>query len=303
MRSCMAKPLMLSVVGSLMMATGCVSDKDYKEALAASRLASVQLVNCQNALSELRVEKQNLQDAIKDREAAIAALNSQLAQLRDGHNKLLQSFNDLRDLYQKAIAGASTVQPIGFVLPAALDKTLREFARNNPDLVEYLPEYGMVKLKSDLTFKPGSIDIETASGDALRQFVQILNGAEAARFNVYIAGHTDDIPIMKPGTREQHPDNWYLSVHRAVAVEKVMTKAGLEPKRIGVMGFGEYHPIAANAPGNKGNVANRRVEIWIVPPDRFLTAGGQAPAAPATPATPAAPATPADITGGTPGTE
>jgi chemotaxis protein MotB len=282
MRSYLAKPMMLSVVGSLMMAGGCVSDAQYKEALAAARRANEQLVNCQNAVRDLRVENQNLQDAIKNRDAAIAARDSQLAQLQIGHDKLLQSFNDLRDKYQKAIASGSDVQPIGtIVLPAALDKALRKFAQDNPEVLEYLPEYGMVKLKSDLTFEPGSVDIKTASGDALRQFVQILNGPDAARFNVYIAGHTDDIPIKKPGTREQHPDNWYLSVHRSVAVEKVMTRAGLESRRIGVMGFGEYHPIAPNAPGNKGNVANRRVEIWIVPPDRFLTAGGQAAATPA----------------------
>jgi len=274
MRSYLAKPLMLSVLGSLMMAGGCVSDQQYKEALAASRRANEQLVNCQNALRDVRLENQNLQDAIKNRDSAIAARDSQLAQIQIAHDKLGKDFKDLYEKYQKAVASGSEVQPIGnIVLPAALDKALREFARNNPDVLEYLPEYGMVKLKSDLTFEPGSVDIKTASGDALRQFVQILNGPDAAKFNIYIAGHTDDIPIKKPGTLQQHPDNWYLSVHRSVAVEKVMTRGGLEPKRIGVMGFGEYHPIAANAPGNKGNVANRRVEIWIVPPDRFLTAG------------------------------
>jgi len=276
MRSYFAKPLMLSVVGSLMMATGCVSDAQYKEALAASRRATDAMKIFEGALRDVRLENQNLKDAIDSRDAAIAARNAQLAQLQVAHDKLGKDFKELYDKYQKAVGLGSDPQPLtGIVLPAALDKALRKFAKDNPDVLEYLPEYGMVKLKSDLTFEPGSVDIKTASGDALRQFVQILNGPDAAKFNVYVAGHTDDIPIRKPGTFQQHPDNWYLSVHRAVAVEKVMTRAGLEPKRIGVMGFGEYHPIAANAPGNKGNVANRRVEIWIVPPDRFLTAGGQ----------------------------
>jgi len=266
-------PLMLSVVGSLVMTTGCVSDQQYKEALAASRRAHEQLVTTQGALRDMRMENQTLQEAIKGRDGIISARDAALAQLQVAHDKLNQDFKDLYAKYQKAV-GDTTVQPIGtIVLPAALDKALREFARNNPDLLEYLPEYGMVKLKSDLTFKPGSVDIKTTSGDALRQFVQILNGAGAAGFNVYIAGHTDDIPIKKPATFQKHPDNWYLSVHRAVAVEKVMTAAGLDPRRIGALGFSEYHPVAPNAPGNKGNVANRRVELWIVPPNRFLTAG------------------------------
>jgi len=275
MRSYLAMPLMLSVMGSLMMATGCVSDQQYKEALAAARRANQQLVTTQGALRDVRKENQALQDALKSRDGIISAREAALAQLQATHDKLNQDFKDLYDKYQKAVTG-TTVQPIGTIaLPAALDKALREFARNNPDLLEYLPEYGMVKLKSDLTFEPGSVDIKRTSGDALRQFVQILNGADAAKFNVYIAGHTDDIPIKKRATRDKHPDNWYLSVHRAVAVQKVMTAAGLDPKRIGALGFSEYHPVAPNAPGKKGNVANRRVELWIVPPDRFLTVSGQ----------------------------
>jgi len=279
MRSYLARPLMLSVVGSLMMAGGCVSEKDYMEARAACTAANALLVNSQNALHDEVVRNQNLEEALKNYKAAVDSRNAQLEQLQIAHDKLGKNFKELYDQYQKAMAGG-TPQPIG-PLPEPLDKALRKFAKDNPELIEYLPQYGMVKLKSDLTFAPGSVDIKTASGDALRQFVQILNSADAARFNVYIAGHTDDIPIKKHETFEQHPDNWYLSVHRAVAVEKVMTGAGLEPKRIGVMGFGEYHPIAPNAPGNKGNVLNRRVEIWIVPPDRFLTAGGQEAPAPA----------------------
>ncbi len=275
MRSYLAMPLMLSVVGSLLMATGCVSDQQYKEALAASRRANQQLVTTQGALREVRMENQALQEALKSRDGVIAARDAALTQLQVAHDKLNNDFKDLYAKYQKA-AASTEVQPIGnIVLPAALDKALREFARNNPELLEYLPEYGMVKLKSDLTFQPGSVDIKRTSGDALRQFAQILNGAEAVKFNIYIAGHTDDIPIGKPETRQHHPDNWYLSVHRAVAVQKVMTAAGIAPKRIGALGFGEYHPVAPNAPGNKGNVANRRVELWIVPPDRFLTSGGR----------------------------
>ena len=276
MRSYLARPLMLVVLGSLMLATGCVSESQYKEALAASRRANEQLVTCQDALRDVRLQNQKLQDAVKGRDAAITARDQQLLQLQDAHNKLLASFKDLDTKYRALANTDTTPAPLGnIVLPAALDKALRTFAQQNPDVLEYLPEYGMVKLKSDLTFQPGSTDIKTASGDAIRQFVKILEEPEAAKFNVYIAGHTDDIPIRKPSTLAKHPNNWYLSVHRAVAVEQVMTKAGLNPKRIGVMGFGEYHPVAPNAPGHKGNVLNRRVEIWIVPPDRFLTAPGQ----------------------------
>jgi len=167
--------------------------------------------------------------------------------------------------------------PEGPLLPPTLDKALRDFAAAHPELLTYLPKYGMIKLNADLTFEKGSDDLSTLSAqakEALKKFVEIINSDAAAKFNVYIAGHTDDIPIAKPETKRRHPTNWYLSVHRAVSVLKELGRDGLTDSRMGAMGFGEYHPVAPNAPGNKGNVANRRVEIWIVSPERFLTVTG-----------------------------
>jgi chemotaxis protein MotB len=265
----------IGVLGLVSLATGCVSDAQYKEALAAARRANEQLVTCQSALRDLRSENQRLLADIQARDGVIAAKDKQLATLQAAYDELGGKYKDLLDKYQKELGRIDVVQPMGnIVLPPELDKALREFAAANPDILEYLPQYGMVKFKSDLTFAPGSVDIQKSAGDALRRFVEILNTPAAAKFHVYIAGHTDDMPIVRPQTKREHPTNWYLSVHRSVAVQTVMSAAGLAPARAGVMGFSEYHPVAANPPGHKGNQANRRVEIWIVPPDRFLTATG-----------------------------
>jgi flagellar motor protein MotB len=45
----------------------------------------------------------------------------------------------------------------------------------------------------------------------------------------------------------------------------VLEGCGLEAKRMSTRGFGEFRPVAPNAPGNKGNAKNRRVDIYIVP--------------------------------------
>ena len=163
------------------------------------------------------------------------------------------------------------------MLPTRVNKALQAFAAANPGLVEYDSRHGMVKIKSDLTFALGSTTATQSAVAALTKLVGIINDPVIAGYHVYIAGHTDNVRIRKPETKKRHPDNWYLSVHRAVAIKKVMQTAGLAPARIGVMGFGEYHPVATNK-ARGGNVRNRRVEIWIVPPDRFLTSssGGAA---------------------------
>jgi chemotaxis protein MotB len=265
----------IGVLGLVSLATGCVSQDQYNEAIAAARRANEALQTCQGALRDVRSENQRLLADIQARDGVIAAKDKQFATLQAAYDELSGKYNDLLDKYKKELGREAPVQPTGnIVLPADMDKAIRELVAANPDLLEYLSQYGMVKFKSDLTFAPGSVDIKKTAGDALRRFVEILNTPAAAKFNVYIAGHTDDMPIVRAETKREHPTNWYLSAHRAVAVQTVMGAAGLAQGRAGVLGFSEYHPITANPPAHKGNQANRRVEIWIVPPERFLTTTG-----------------------------
>jgi len=77
-----------------------------------------------------------------------------------------------------------------------------------------------------------------------------------------IEGHTDNVPISKKSAYMQ--DNWDLSVMRATAITKILTKAGLSPSQVTAAGKGEYVPLAPNTtPQNKSK--NRRTEIIITP--------------------------------------
>ena len=180
-------------------------------------------------------------------------------------NKFIKEITDL----DKRKTGTDVVVVSG-ALPKQLSKALQKFANANPNIATFDAKNGMVKLKSDLTFPPGSANVNSNAKTALKKLVEILNTDEAKNFSVYIAGHTDDMRISRPSTRRNHPTNWHLSVHRAIGVEKVLTADGLSPKRICVMGFGEYHPVVPNKPNKKGAAANRRVEIWIVPTGAFV---------------------------------
>lgn len=150
------------------------------------------------------------------------------------------------------------------VLPVELNTALEDFAANN-DMVEYDSERGLVKFKSDLLFEPGSDVVTTGAADAVRTLCGILNTDEAKAFDIIVAGHTDDMRIARPATKAAHPTNRHLSSHRAISVVRVLEGCGLEGKRMSTRGFGEFRPVAPNAPANKGNAKNRRVEIYIVP--------------------------------------
>lgn len=291
---------MLVVMGGLLLASllatgGCVPKSELDKALALNKASQDHMRNLEAALRELQAKNQTLMEQLAAYQQQLAAKDKQLSEMDAAYAALKRQFDDLA---AKAGKPPIVVEVPGVALPPELHRLLEEFARNHPDLLEYDPRLGMVKFKSDLTFAPGSDTVTGAAQTALGKFAEIMNSPAATKFNVYIAGHTDDMPISRPETKMRHPSNWYLSVHRAIAVLKVLKQAGVSDPRMGAMGFGEWHPIAPNAAGNKGNAINRRVEIWVVPPDRFLTPAQSAvtpvPSAPiAAPATPEAPVVPA----------
>jgi chemotaxis protein MotB len=82
-----------------------------------------------------------------------------------------------------------------------------------------------------------------------------------ASFNnqILVEGHTDTVPLDRAGY-----DNWNLSSDRALAVLKALAGwDGIEPGRLVVTGYGEYHPRASNET-DEGKSSNRRVELVVV---------------------------------------
>ena len=260
----------LLVVLSLLASAGCTSGELMKARDANEQMAR-RFKTSEADRKALKADNDRLQRSLAARDDAGVALKqendlyrTECANLKDQIDKLDALYN--KELKRKAVLDVGTGP-----LPPGIDRALRSFARAYPNLMEYQSKYGMVKLKSDLSFASGSAVVQAETGQALGKLVEILKTPEALAFHVYVAGHTDDVPIGNPTTRKLHPTNWYLSVHRAIGVQKVLVRAGMPEARIGVMGFGEYHPIAPNRPNKKGNPLNRRVELWILPSNRLLT--------------------------------
>ena len=260
----------LPVVVILLTTVGCAS-RQLMEARDANAQMARRLSESEKGRKSLESDNDRLRRATAARDEAGEALKqenilyaSQLAKQRD-------DFDKLKALYDGELARKAILEVGSGPLPEQMDRALRAFAIANPDLLEYQSKYGMVKLKSDMSFASGSADVQPGAEEALGKLVEILKTPVAAKFHVYVAGHTDDVPVGNPETRKRHPTNWYLSVHRAIGVQKVLVRAGMPETRIGVMGFGEYHPVVPNMPDKKGNAANRRVELWILPSGRLLT--------------------------------
>jgi chemotaxis protein MotB len=241
---------------SLLLINGCGPDpKDLKLQNDTQRKRIAELESeLQTTKIQLEQVKRQLETAEGSGSVEISTLKQKLAALEED----LAKKKELISLMQQQLlyGGAS--------LPVELSTMLEDFAKGK-EMVEYDSARGLVKFKSDLLFEPGSDVVAPAAGEVLKSLSNILNTEQGKKFDVVIAGHTDDIRIGKPETRAKHPTNWHLSAHRAISVLNMMASDGISPERMSVRGFGEYRPIAQNAPNKKGNPQNRRVEIFIVP--------------------------------------
>jgi chemotaxis protein MotB len=234
---------------------------------------------CGSELQDLRLKNETQQRRIAGLESELDVARMELEKLRlqlgtigeEGNIELETLLSRIaaleEDIAQKKRLMASMqerlLNGIG-QLPMELTNLLSDLA-DKYDMITYDPNLGVLKFESDLTFEPGSDQVTTTAANGVKSLCTILNSSEAAKFDVIIAGHTDDIPILKPATKAKHPTNWHLSAHRSISVLNIMTANSISTKRLSVRGFGEFRPLEPNKPGNKGNAKNRRVEIFIVP--------------------------------------
>lgn len=114
-----------------------------------------------------------------------------------------------------------------------------------------------VSLNSTMLFDIGKADVKADSIKKLISIGKILNKVDNY---VRIEGHTDSTPI----SNNEFSSNWQLSAIRATNVtELLISKAGIYPKRISAVAYGENRPVATNNT-EIGKAKNRTVDIIIL---------------------------------------
>ena len=115
-----------------------------------------------------------------------------------------------------------------------------------------------VNILDRIMFDSGESILKPDGESVLKKVASFLAGHPELK--IHVIGHTDNIPI-----RSRYASNWELSTARALAALHFLTeKAGVDPLRVGVVGYGEYRPIADNATA-EGRARNRRIAITILP--------------------------------------
>ncbi len=232
---------------------GCVAQGKYDNAETSARSLEArnqELLQTNDSLETmLRGKDQRISQLESEKnalEGRVGTLGAQIGAIDSSMSDLDRRLGDVR---------------LGGLNPAT-DRALRELAGKYPELLSYDASRGMIRLGSDLGFDSGSDVVKPQAKQALAQLAQILDGSEAAGYDVRVVGHTDSQqPSASAG---KHPTNRHLAVHRAIAVARTLQENGCPGSRVEVAGWGEFRPVVSNN-SSGGTPQNRRVEIYLVP--------------------------------------
>ena len=166
---------------------------------------------------------------------------------QDGTPRALQGSDDgqTKDLPGALIRMERAVQD---AMQALIDAKLVTVRRENMWLE--------IEINTDILFPSGASGFAPAAEPVLDKLAEVLKPFPNP---IRVEGHTDNRPVHTAA----FPSNWELSAARAASVVHQFTQQGIDPLRLEIVGFGEFHPRQPNAT-NEGRNANRRVAILVL---------------------------------------
>ncbi|MCH2149059.1 MAG: OmpA family protein [Phycisphaerales bacterium] len=243
--SCVAAAVLVPLL-----AGGCVQQDKYDQLLQVKRSLQEQLLEVTN-------ERDSYNAQLKNRNQQLASAQTDILKMQEEYEMLGGKVDELGD-NNRNLARMVSEMAIG-PLPADIQEKLAALASQYPDQITFDSGSGMLRFNSDLTFNSGKDVVKPEAADTLAKLATILDSDSASSFELVIVGHTDD--VQPKYSKNQHPTNRHLAVHRAIAVCNELVQAGVANDRVQVAGWGEYRPLVPNEDG--GTAMNRRVEIYL----------------------------------------
>ena len=113
-----------------------------------------------------------------------------------------------------------------------------------------------IEINADILFPSGAGEFAPNAEPVLDKLAEVLKPFPNP---IRVEGHTDDRPIRTTA----FPSNWELSAARAASVVHQFMRQGVDPLRLEIVGFGEFHPRQPNDTSD-GRNANRRVVVLVL---------------------------------------
>lgn len=276
----------VALIGLLpIMLFSCVSSKKYKALQSKYDSLSKSYGDVQNDLRNCNSKTADLARSKSDCDAQVAALNKQVAFLKENNTQALKQLEDMsiisseqaqsirqslanigaKDAYIQTLQQAMAHKDS---LNMALVQNLKGAIGNLSDQdinVKVDKDVVYIDISDKLLFASGKYNVTARAQEVLGKVAAVLKAQPNIEFMV--EGHTDN----KPYRHGDLLDNWDLSVKRATAVIRILqNKYGLEPAKMAAAGRGEYVPVADNGTAD-GRQLNRRTRIVILPQlDQFF---------------------------------
>jgi chemotaxis protein MotB len=223
-------------------------------------------------------KKQRLEAALRQAQAAQTALEKALTETSALSQKLAEDQARIESLQKEKDSALQSHRSLEDEMRAALE--------SKDVTISQLQGKLTVNILDRVLFDSGEAELKPGGETVLKTVAVFLESHP--KLKVHVIGHTDNVPI-RAGARSRFASNWELSTARATAAVRFLTeKAGVDPRRLGALGYGEFRPVADNAT-TEGRARNRRIAITILSEE---LAGSDVAGPGMTNALPAAPASP-----------
>lgn len=195
-------------------------------------------------------------------------LTEKQQQLDDAHTAAEKTKTEISSLRDQLAAAKSRIEELEkekeLVTQAqqSLEQEMRKALESKDVTISELQGKLTVNILDRILFDSGEAVLKTEGETVLQKLAAVL--AQYPNRQIHVIGHTDNVPI-RASARGRFASNWELSTARATAaVRFLQEKAGVNPMRLGAVGYGEFHPLADNATV-EGRARNRRIAIVVLP--------------------------------------
>lgn len=216
-----------------------------------------------------------------ERQHELEGIQSKLSGANDTLNSALTDNAKLKeqlDTLQKTVADLELEKATATQMAKGLEEEMRTALESKDVTISKLQGKLTVNILDRVLFNSGEAELNSGGEAVMRKLAAFLT--QHQNLKIHVIGHTDNIPI-RPEARSRFASNWELSSARALAAVHFLTeRAGIDARRLGAVGYGEFRPVADNATAD-GRAKNRRIAIVILPDE--LTGVETAPVAPAEP--------------------
>ena len=172
--------------------------------------------------------------------------------------RLLKGLEESKDRIEKLVKEKEEVTQA----QRNLESQMRSALESKDVTISELQGRLTVNILDRILFDSGEAILKPEGQSVLDEVAKVL--ANYPNRQIQVIGHTDNVPIRFNPKNPYHT-NWELSAGRAIAAVRYLSeKAGVDARRLGAVGYGEFHPIADNATA-EGRAKNRRIALVVMP--------------------------------------